>query len=374
MAGIYIHIPFCRQACHYCNFHFSTSLRSKNELVGALLKEMEMRKDYLQGESVTTIYFGGGTPSLLTDEELTVILERIHSIFTVDPDHEITLEANPDDFEAGRVALWKKRGINRLSIGIQSFFQQELQWMNRAHNSEQALEAIRMAKQEGIPNLSIDLIYGTPTLTDSQWEQTLDQVAQLDIPHISSYALTVEPKTALDHMIRKNKTANVDQETQSRQFHEMVSKLGQLGYEHYEISNFAKPGFRSRHNSSYWSGSKYLGLGPSAHSYDGGSRQWNVSNNAVYIQNIHAGTLLAEREDLTRQQQLNEYIMTSLRTVEGSSLSRIKMLSLPLEFQNILREAEKFSSLGKLQVTSEKILLTEEGKFFADGISASLFV
>lgn len=374
MAGIYIHIPFCRQACHYCNFHFSTSLRSKNELVQALLKEMEMRKNYLKGESVSTIYFGGGTPSLLSDEELTSILNRIYSLFPVEPDAEITLEANPDDFEPGRVSRWKDQGINRLSIGIQSFLEQELQWMNRAHNSDQALGAIRIAQEEGISNLSIDLIYGTPTLDDRQWEETLKQAAALNIPHISSYALTVEPKTALEHMISKKSKADVDQDVQSRQFHIMTSILGQKGYEHYEISNFAQPFFRSRHNSSYWSGSNYLGLGPAAHSYDGASRQWNIANNALYIKNIGEGQLMMEKEELSGVHQLNEYLMTSLRTIEGIDLNKVSMLASPEDLQTIITEARKYSESGKLIVTGEKILLTEEGKFFADGIAASLFL
>lgn len=374
MAGIYIHIPFCRQACHYCNFHFSTSLRSKNELVQALLKEMEMRKNYLKEEPVSTIYFGGGTPSLLTDNELTSILKRINTLFHVEPDAEITLEANPDDFEQGQVSRWKHQGINRLSIGIQSFLEQELQWMNRAHNADQALDAIRIAQEEGIPNLSIDLIYGTPTLADRQWEETLKQAAALNIPHISSYALTVEPKTALEHMIRKKAKADVDQEVQSRQFHMMTSILGQEGYEHYEISNFARPSFRSRHNSSYWSGSSYLGLGPAAHSYDGVSRQWNIANNALYIKNISEGKLMMEKEALSGVQQLNEYLMTSLRTIEGIDLNRVRMLATPNDFNSIISEARKYSDTGKLNLTGEKILLTEEGKFFADGIAASLFI
>ena len=374
MAGIYIHIPFCRQACHYCNFHFSTSLRSKNELVQGLLKEMEMRKDYLKAEPVSTIYFGGGTPSLLTDEELTSILNRINTLFPVEPDAEITLEANPDDFERGQVSRWKNKGINRLSIGIQSFLEQELQWMNRAHNSDQALDAIRMAQDEGISNLSIDLIYGTPTLADSQWEETLNQAAALNIPHISSYALTVEPKTALEHMIHKKSKADVDQEVQSRQFHMMTSILQQEGYEHYEISNFARQSFRSRHNSSYWSGSKYLGLGPAAHSFDGVSRQWNIANNALYLKNISEGHLMMEKEELSSVQQLNEYIMTSLRTIEGIDLNRMRILAAPEDFHTIMTEAGKYSKTGKLIVTGERILLTEEGKFFADGIAASLFL
>lgn len=374
MAGIYLHIPYCKKACHYCNFHFSTSLQTKNEFVPALLKEISLRKDFLHQEKIETIYFGGGTPSLLDFVELKDILEKIRENFDVTPGAELTLEANPDDITAGKVKEWVSLGINRLSIGIQSFFEEDLLWMNRAHNVHQAEECIRIAQQEGISNMTIDLIYGTPGLTNEKWIANLEKVKQLGIQHVSCYALTVEPKTALDLMIQKGKKEDVVPETQAEQFMMLMEWANANGFEHYEISNFAKPGFRSRHNSAYWSGAKYLGLGPSAHSFDGKSRRWNVSNNALYIKSIEGGVLPIEEEQLTETQQLNEYIMTSLRTMEGTSLEMIReKFGSPME-ELVRKESERYLSTGKLQLLNERLILTREGKLFADGIAADLFV
>lgn len=374
MAGIYLHIPYCKKACHYCNFHFSTSLQTKNEFVPALLKEISLRKDFLHQEKIETIYFGGGTPSLLEFVELKDILEKIRENFDVTPGAELTLEANPDDITAGKIKEWVSLGINRLSIGIQSFFEEDLLWMNRAHNAQQAEECIRIAQQEGITNLTIDLIYGTPGLTNEKWIANLEKVKQLGIQHVSCYALTVEPKTALDLMIQKGKKEDVVPETQAEQFMMLMEWAASNGFKHYEISNFAKPGFRSRHNSAYWSGAKYLGLGPSAHSFDGKSRQWNVSNNALYIKSIEGGVLPIEEEQLTETQQLNEYIMTSLRTMEGTSLDTIReKFGSPME-ELVRKESERYLSTGKLQLINNRLILTREGKFFADGIAADLFV
>lgn len=374
MAGIYLHIPYCKKACHYCNFHFSTSLQTKNEFVPALLKELTLRKDFLHQEKIETIYFGGGTPSLLEFVELKDILEKTRENLDVIPGAELTLEANPDDITAGKIKEWVSLGINRLSIGIQSFFEEDLLWMNRAHNAQQAEECIRIAQQEGITNLTIDLIYGTPGLTNEKWIANLEKVKQLGIQHVSCYALTVEPKTALDLMIQKGKKEDVVPETQAEQFMMLMEWAASNGFEHYEISNFAKPGFRSRHNSAYWSGAKYLGLGPSAHSFDGKSRQWNVSNNSLYIKSIEGGVLPIEEEQLTETQQLNEYIMTSLRTMEGTSLDTIReKFGSPME-DLVRRESERYLSTGKLQLINNSLILTREGKFFADGIAADLFV
>lgn len=374
MAGIYLHIPYCKKACHYCNFHFSTSLQTKNEFVPALLKELTLRKHFLHQEKIETIYFGGGTPSLLEFVELKDILEKIRENFDVTPGAELTLEANPDDITEGKVNEWVSLGINRLSIGIQSFFEEDLLWMNRAHNAQQAEECIRIAQQEGITNLTIDLIYGTPGLTNEKWFANLEKVKQLGIQHVSCYALTVEPKTALDLMIQKGKKEDVVPETQAEQFMMLMEWAASNGFEHYEISNFAKPGFRSRHNSAYWSGAKYLGLGPSAHSFDGKSRQWNVSNNSLYIKSIEGGILPVEEEQLTETQQLNEYIMTSLRTMEGTSLGTIReRFGSPME-ELVRQESERYLSTGKLQLINNRLILTREGKLFADGIAADLFV
>jgi oxygen-independent coproporphyrinogen-3 oxidase len=374
MAGIYLHIPYCKKACHYCNFHFSTSLQTKNEFVPALLKEISIRKDFLQKEKIETIYFGGGTPSLLEFAELKDILEKIRESFNISPGAELTLEANPDDITSEKIKEWVLLGIHRLSIGIQSFFEEDLQWMNRAHNAQQAEACIRMAQQEGITNLTIDLIYGTPGLTNEKWIANLEKVKQLGIQHVSCYALTVEPKTALDLMIQKGKKEDVVPETQAEQFLILMNWAAANGFEHYEISNFAKPGFRSRHNSAYWSGAKYLGLGPSAHSFDGKSRQWNVSNNALYIKSIEGGVLPIEEEELTESQQLNEYIMTSLRTMEGTSLDTIQQRFGSRMKEIVLKESERYLSTGKLQMISDRLILSKEGKLFADGIAADLFV
>jgi oxygen-independent coproporphyrinogen-3 oxidase len=372
MAGIYLHIPFCKKACHYCNFHFSTSTRQLPELVDALVREAELRRDY-PGGKVDTIYFGGGTPSLLAAEQLMTIMQALRKFYDVAADAEITLEANPDDINLSALNSWKQAGINRLSIGVQSFSETDLQWMNRAHNAAQSLEAIRLAKQEGFSNLTIDLIYGLPGLSDEQWKENVATAIGLGINHLSCYALTVEPKTALEKLIAQHKTSDVDADQQARQFSLLTEWLTAAGYEHYEISNFAKPGFRSRHNSSYWQGRHYLGLGPSAHSFNGNSRQWNIANNAVYINHIQAGTDAFEIEILTDSQRLNEYIMTSLRTVEGISLEEIDENWGQAKSEAILQRAQKHIERGHLGLSGNLLQLTASGKFLADGIAADLF-
>jgi len=375
MAGVYLHIPFCRQACHYCNFHFSTSLHRKNDFVGALLREMEGRKDYVAGtgSTVDTIYFGGGSPSLLSEDELARIMDRLHALFPVSPDAEITLEANPDDMASPQaLEAWKRRGINRLSIGIQSFFEEDLRWMNRVHNAAQAAGSIRRAQDAGLENISIDLIYGTPGLTDSRWEKNVEQALALAIPHLSCYALTVEPRTALDKMIRQHKKADVDPDDQARQFLLLMDWLNAAGYEHYEISNFSLPGHRSRHNTSYWQGKPYLGLGPSAHSYNGVSiREWNIANNALYIDAV--GLPPSEKEQLTPTQQLNEYIMISLRTMEGTDLAYVAERFGADKAADLQSRAARYIREGKLSAANSRLVLSKEGKLLADGIAADLF-
>ena len=369
MAGIYIHIPFCKQACHYCNFHFVTSLRHKNELVAALLKEMELQKEYFGRETVGTIYFGGGTPSLLQIDDLRLQIESIRSHFIVSPDTEITLETNPDDITEEKLAGWKETGINRLSIGIQSFFEEDLQWMNRAHNSQQAISNLQLARQY-FDNITIDLIYGTPGLSNEKWKQNVERAISFNIPHLSCYALTVEPKTPLQKMIKQGKSLDVNPDKQSEQFLLLMQWLEKAGYEHYEISNFAKPGSRSRHNSSYWQGKKYLGIGPSAHSFDGDTRQWNIANNSLYIESLKKGIIPFEKEILTTIQKTNEYIMTSLRTSEGLNMGRIEE-----EVKNKLTEGiKKYTGRGLLQQNGDFFVLTKEGKLLADGIAADLFL
>lgn len=373
MAGIYIHIPYCRKACHYCNFHFSTTVNTMPAMVQAIIKEAELRKNYVK-ESVSTIYFGGGTPSLLPVEDIALMLGVLGKLFTVEDDVEITLETNPDDITAEKLTAWRSLGINRLSIGIQSFVEDDLRWMNRAHTATQALQSIQLAQQAGFNNITIDLIYGTPTLTDEQWYQNVQTAVSLNIPHLSCYALTVEPKTALDKMIATHKIANVDPEKQGRHFELLMQWVKQAGYEHYEISNFAKPGMRSRHNSSYWQGKHYIGLGPSAHSFNGNSRQWNVANNALYIKSIENSAVPFELEELTPTQQLNEYIMTSLRTMEGLNLGFVEQQWGESFGNNIKAEAAQFINNGKMLLLNNQLLLTNAGRLFADGIASDLFL
>lgn len=373
MAGIYIHIPFCKQRCHYCNFHFSTNLHYKNEFLQALLKEMELQQHYLGTQPVETIYFGGGTPSLLSTHELSTITEALHTHWQVQPGAEITLEANPDDVTGERLAGWKQAGINRLSIGIQSLYDEELRWMNRAHSAAEARTVIEKARQAGFEDFSVDLIYGSPLLSDAQWTETLQWVLQQQITHLSCYALTVEPQTPLDKFIRTGQRTQVNNEQQSRQFLLLMDVLQQAGWEHYEISNFARPGHRSRHNSAYWKGTHYLGLGPSAHSFNGHTRQWNVAHNRQYIEALQKGTLLFEKEVLTPVQQLNEYIMTSLRLQEGCSLPVIAQQLGEAHAQQLRVNAVPFIERGHLQLREQHLILTREGKLFADGIAADLF-
>jgi oxygen-independent coproporphyrinogen-3 oxidase len=368
LAGIYIHIPFCRKKCNYCNFHFSTSLYYKDDLIYALLKEISLQKEYLAGTPVETIYIGGGTPSLLPKEDLEKIMAEIKKYFPVSADAEITVEANPDDITEEKLEGWKEIGINRLSIGIQSFFEEDLQWMNRAHSARQANECLRLALHY-FYNITVDFIYGTPVLTDEKWKHNIETAIALKIPHLSCYALTVEPKTPLDKMIRLKKKEGVDPDKQSEQFLWLMQRMTNAGYEHYEISNFALPGYRSRHNSSYWQGKQYLGLGPSAHSFNGKTRQWNVSNNSIYIESIKSGTIPFEKEELTPVQQLNEYIMTSIRTSEGIDLGKMdkeKAVSL-------VNKSQHYISNSIIKNVNNHLVLTNEGKLLADGIAAALF-
>ena len=338
-------------------------------MLATLLKETELQKDYLGNELVETIYFGGGTPSLLQIEDLRLQIEKLKQIFSISEVAEITLEANPDDINEEKLAGWKEIGINRLSIGVQSFFEEDLLWMNRAHNAQQAIDNLQLVIKQ-FDNITIDLIYGHPLLSNEKWKQNVEKVIALNIPHISCYALTVEPKTPLSKMIKEKKKEDVQQEKQAEQFLLLMQWLEDAGYEHYEISNFAKPGFRSRHNSSYWEGKKYLGLGPSAHSFNGESRQWNISNNNTYIESLEKNRIHFEKETLTPSQKTNEYIMTALRTKEGLDLDK-----LPGSVSHDLRVAsKKFIGSGKLILQKNKLILTKEGKLFADGIAAELFI
>jgi len=339
----------------------------------ALLKEVVLQKTYLNGETLETIYFGGGTPSLMPDTFIGRMLDTIKSTFPVSHDAEITLEANPDDFTAERVQRWKQLGINRLSIGIQSFFEEDLVWMNRAHNAEMARNAIALAQDAGIHNISVDLIYGGPTLSDEHWAENLRIVFESGVPHLSAYALTVEPSTALDTLIRKGKKEPVDADKQARHFETLVKAAADAGFEHYEISNLARPGWHSRHNSSYWQGVPYLGIGPSAHSFNGTSRRWNISNNALYIQSIARDTIPYEEEILTRENRINEYIMTALRTTTGIHFGKLIGLAGRDATELLKKKATPYLNQSYVELTDTHMRLTNRGRFLADGIAADLF-
>jgi oxygen-independent coproporphyrinogen-3 oxidase len=337
-------------------------------MIAALLKEIELQKLYLDNEMIKTIYFGGGTPSLCTMDEVQGMMEKIRSSFEDAADTEVTIEVNPDDITEEKLHDWKEVGINRLSIGIQSFFEEDLQWMNRAHNSQQAIDNLQLSKKY-FENITIDLIYGIPLSTNEKWKENVDMAIEFDIPHLSCYALTVEPRTPLYKMIQQHKMEDVDPDKQAEQFLLLMQWMEEASYEHYEISNFAKPYFRSQHNSSYWNGKKYLGIGPSAHSFNGVNRQWNISNNNIYIESINKGIIPFEKEELNPKQKINEYIMTSLRTIEGLNLSIIE----ETERFKLRNASKKYIISGKIVEENNFLKLTKDGKLLADGIAADLF-
>ncbi|MFO7613824.1 MAG: radical SAM family heme chaperone HemW [Bacteroidales bacterium] len=374
MAGIYIHIPFCRQKCHYCNFFSVATKRGRDTFTDALLREAEMQRGYLAGEKIETIYFGGGTPSLLQTEDLSRIFDVIYSLFPVDNEAEITLEANPDDLTEEKAREWKDTPVNRLSIGVQSFFDDDLAYLNRVHNAGQARQSIEIARKAGFENLTIDLIYGIPTLTEKKWRQNLELFFFLNIPHLSAYALTVEEKTPLWTLIRKGKYVPVDEVQSVSHFRALLEMAAKKGFVHYEISNFSLPGHYSRHNSLYWLGGHYLGLGPSAHSYNGVSRQWNVSRLDGYLRLSGHQTVVEEKEILTPEQRYNEYVMTSLRTVWGCDTDHIRHVFGEARRDFFLENARPFTERNHLYREGNRFFLTAEGKLFADGIAAELFI
>ncbi len=372
MAGIYIHIPFCKQACHYCDFHFSTSLKKKDEMIAALVRELQLRQKEFDSETVETIYFGGGTPSILPITDIRLLIDTVYQLFTVADNPEITVEANPDDLSEERIVALSENGINRLSIGIQSFFEQDLKLMNRAHNATEALKCLQIATQY-FDNISIDLIYGTPGMDNQRWLENIQQALDLGIPHISSYALTVEPKTALQQFIKKGIVPQPDDAVAHEQFLLLVDQLEANGFIHYELSNFGKENYFSRNNSAYWLGKKYLGIGPSAHSYDGSCRSWNIANNTVYIKTIEQDKLPSDVEKLTPTDRYNEYVMTGLRTIWGVSIDRIEAEFGPVYKNYLLQEAQQYQDSGKLELKNNILRTTREGKFFSDGIASDLF-
>lgn len=381
-AGIYIHIPFCKQACHYCDFHFSTSMKKKEEMVLALAKELQLRKSEFENESVATIYFGGGTPSRLSIADLRFLIATIYEQYTIVEKPEITLEANPDDLSESYLLELKAIGFNRLSIGIQSFFEDDLKLMNRAHNSAEAKKCLEIATQY-FDNISLDLIYGIPDLSQNgeqakqmsneRWLQNIETALSFGIPHISSYALTVEPKTALNKLIALGKIASPNDEVAQEHFMILVETLEKNGFVHYELSNFGKENYFSQNNSAYWLGKKYIGIGPSAHSYDGISRSWNVANNALYLKALQNDELPNEVEKLTLEDRYNEYIMTGLRTIWGVSLVRIEQ-EFGSDYLNYLKkQSRKFIDDGLLSITDDILKPTLKGKFLTDGIASDLF-
>tara|TARA_B110000977_G_scaffold10522_1_gene13756 strand:- start:337 stop:1485 length:1149 start_codon:yes stop_codon:yes gene_type:complete len=379
MSGIYIHIPFCKQACSYCDFHFSTKMTSKDQMIEALCMELKMRKDSFAQDQIASIYFGGGTPSVLSPIEIERLIEAVYSHYSITDNPEITLEANPDDLSEDYIQALSKTKVNRISVGIQSFHQEDLSFMNRAHNASQSKEALHWVKQY-FDNYSIDLIYGVPMSgrtseeQDLLWIENVTMALAFSPNHISAYALTVEPKTVLDHQIKSGKLPPLDESRAHAQFNELRRMLKDAAYEHYEFSNFSKQGFYAVNNSGYWEGKRYMGVGPSSHSYDGESRSWNAASNPLYIKAIFEGIRPFEVEYLSVSERYNEYIMTGLRTTKGVELAKINALFGPEYESYVIKEAQKKIAEGLLELVNETVLkITAPGLFFTDGIVAQLF-
>ncbi|QBQ39883.1 radical SAM family heme chaperone HemW [Sphingobacterium psychroaquaticum] len=371
---IYFHIPFCKQACHYCDFHFSTSLKYKAEMLDALQQEITLRAAYLEEKTIHSIYFGGGTPSILEASEIEQLIGTVAKHFDIAQGAEITLEANPDDLTVTKVRDLRSTPVNRFSIGIQSFFEEDLRWMNRAHNASEAEASIKRVQDAGFENITCDLIYGYPLLTDEKWTSNIAQLTDNQIPHISSYAMTVEQRTALNHMISKGKTSAMNEEQSAAQFEILMQELRAHGYEHYEISNFAKSNHYAKHNTNYWKGQPYLGIGPSAHSFNATSRSWNIANNALYMAGIQKKELPLETEILSFADRFNEYVMTSLRTMWGINLKKVESDFGPDLLKHLLHESGDYLEQGAIERTPENFLrLTLQGKLLADRIASDIF-
>lgn len=373
MAGIYIHIPFCKKACHYCNFHFSTNLKEVDKMVNAIIKEIDFRFSYLEEQSLDSIYFGGGTPSILDQKHFDLLFSKIEEKFKIKPSAEITLEANPDDLNAGKLKILKNSRVNRLSIGIQSFDSEDLKWMNRSHNAEQAYQSIIKAKEHGFDQLNIDLIFGGLTTTMDKWKSNLEIAAKFDLPHISCYGLTIEERTALHSFIQKEKMSPPDEEIAVEQYLYLMEFADRVGWEHYEISNFCKNGHRAVHNTSYWEGKPYAGFGPSAHSFNGISRQWNISNNVGYIKILDSslsledlGKNLFQMESLSSKNQYNESIMLGLRQKAGVEKGIFK--------PQFYKQLDFWVQKGILIEENGRVFLSTQGKLIADQVIADLFV
>ena len=372
MSGIYIHIPFCKQACHYCDFHFSTSMKNKSAMLQAITNELILRKDEIN-ETIETIYFGGGTPSLLTIDELQLLINEVYKNYLVSENPEITLEANPDDLTKTKIIELSKSQVNRLSIGIQSFFDDDLQQMNRAHSSYEAKLCLEQAAKY-FDNITVDLIYGIPNMTLEKWDANLQTTFDYGMNHISSYALTVEPKTALAAFIKKGIYPQIDETLALQHFNHLMDETEKHGFVQYEISNFGKPDYFSKHNTSYWQEKPYLGIGPSAHSFDGKSRSWNISNNSKYIKAIQKDELPRTVEILSINDKYNEYIMTSLRTIWGISVKKVEQEFGKEYKKHLLFQIEKHVKNSLVNCHEEVFQLTRKGKFLADGIALDLFM
>ena len=374
MASIYIHIPYCKQQCTYCNFHFKIIQNDKAEMLKSIKKEIRMRQAYLNNATISSIYFGGGTPSILNKEEIKGVVDTIYHHFKIDPKAEITLECNPDDLHAEMLTDLKEIGINRLSIGIQSFDDADLKFMNRSHNAKQALNCIQLAKEVGFKNITIDLIYGLPSQSNEKWEQNLKQMLALDVQHFSAYALTVEPKTALKHLIDKKKITPLEEKITVEHFNTLVRIATENNFIHYEISNFGEEGFFSNHNTAYWKNQHYLGVGPSAHSFNGTSRQWNIANNRKYIEKVNKNEAYFEVEKLSNAQQYNEYIFTALRTIWGVELDYITTQFGEEAQQYFEKQVQNWLAQNKIKQLEDTYTLTGTGKLYADAIASDLFI
>ncbi|MFL2573864.1 MAG: radical SAM family heme chaperone HemW [Flavobacteriales bacterium] len=374
MAGIYLHIPYCKQKCTYCNFHFSTNTKNVNEMINAMLVEIENKKDYLFNNEIETIYFGGGTPSFIQTSHINSLIKKIFSLYNVKGDAEITLELNPDDVSENKLRELKSTGINRLSIGVQSFHDEDLKFMNRSHDGNMARKSISIAKKLGFKNITIDLIYGLPNLSNKKWEENLNVIKQLKINHFSAYALTVEPKTKLDFLIKNKKLDPISDEKIEEHFKILQEISEKIGFVQYEISNFCKDKVISKHNSSYWKKKKYIGIGPSAHSFNGNSRQWNVKSNSKYILKLKSQQEYYEIEKLSENEKYNEYVLTTLRTMWGINqkyLNKNYNKKINLKFTTLIK---KWIESGDVIKENENFKLSKKGMLMADGIASDLFV
>jgi oxygen-independent coproporphyrinogen-3 oxidase len=373
MAGIYIHIPYCKQKCNYCDFHFSTNTASVQQMTDAICIELELKKLYLNNETIKTIYFGGGTPSFIPNADFLKIVNKIKNSYKIDFDVEFSIECNPDDLTDDKLNFYKGIGVNRLSVGIQSFDENQLVFMNRAHTANEAENCIKLAQKKGFNNITIDLIYGLPNSDESYWQKQIDKALTLNVNHISAYCLTIEPKTVFGNWFKKGTLQSADDDKSNAEFNLLIDSLKNNGFEQYEISNFAKDGYISKHNSAYWLGEKYIGIGPSAHSYNGHSRQWNVANNFKYIKALTTNTGYFEVENLDINNIFNEYILTRLRTKWGINLDELHNIS-PQHLKSIHEVLNGFIKAGDLKKNNQIITLTKKGKFLADFITGELFV